>query len=78
MRKKAAVRILQGIAFTTCETNRFKKLLKNIHMPLIEDIQTKIVSEQLDLSKHAVDQFIIRQIRLHEILVAILILIQAD
>ena len=40
-------------------------------MPMIEDIQTKIASEQFELSKHAVDQSIIRQIRLHEIVEAI-------
>ena len=36
-------------------------------MPMIEDIQTKIANEQYEFSKHAVDQSIIRQIRLHEI-----------
>lgn len=35
-------------------------------MPMIEDIQTKIANEQYEFSKHAVDQSIIRQIRLHE------------
>ena len=40
-------------------------------MPMIEDIQTKIASEQFELFKHAVDQSIIRQIRLHEIVEAI-------
>ena len=34
---------------------------------MIEDIQTKIANEQYEFSKHAVDQSIIRQIRLHEI-----------
>jgi hypothetical protein len=38
---------------------------------MIEDIQTKILSEQFEFSKHAVDQSIIRQIRLHEIVEAI-------
>jgi heterodisulfide reductase subunit C len=37
----------------------------------IEDIQHKIANEQFELSKHAVDQSIIRQIRLHEIVDAI-------
>jgi len=32
---------------------------------MIEDIQTKIANEQYEFSKHAVDQSIIRQIRLH-------------
>jgi len=40
-------------------------------MPMIEDIQTKIANEQFELSKHAVDQSIIRQIPLHEIVEAI-------
>ena len=40
-------------------------------MPMIQDIQTKIASEQFELSKHAVDQSIIRQIRLSEIVEAI-------
>jgi hypothetical protein len=38
---------------------------------MIQDIQTKIVSEKFELSKHAVDQSIIRQIRLYEIVEAI-------
>jgi len=38
---------------------------------MIEDIQTKIANEQYEFSKHAVDQSIIRQIRLHEIVEAI-------
>nr|WP_263972474.1 DUF4258 domain-containing protein [Pseudanabaena yagii] len=40
-------------------------------MPMIEDIQTKIANEQYEFSKHAVEQSIIRQIRLHEIVEAI-------
>ena len=40
-------------------------------MPMIEAIQTKIVNDQFELSKHAVDQSILRQIRLHEIVEAI-------
>ena len=36
-------------------------------MPNIEEIRNKITSEQFELSKHAVDQSIIRKIRLHEI-----------
>ena len=40
-------------------------------MPMIQDIQTKIASEQFEFSKHAVDQSIIRQIRLYEIVEAI-------
>jgi hypothetical protein len=36
-------------------------------MPMIQDIQTKIASEQFEISKHAVDQSIIRQIRLYGI-----------
>jgi len=40
-------------------------------MPNIEEIRNKITSEQFELSKHAVDQSIIRKIRLHEIIEAI-------
>ena len=40
-------------------------------MPNIEEIRNKITSEQFELSKHAVDQSIIRKIRLHEIVDAI-------
>jgi len=40
-------------------------------MPNIEEIRNKITSEQFELSKHAVDQSIIRKIRLHEIVEAI-------
>jgi hypothetical protein len=40
-------------------------------MPNIEEIRNKIISEQFELSKHAVDQSIIRKIRLHEIVEAI-------
>ena len=61
----------KAIAFTTCEIYRVKKLHQYILMPMIQDIQTKIASEQFELSKHAVDQSIIRQIRLYEIVEAI-------
>jgi hypothetical protein len=40
-------------------------------MPNIEDIQDKIANNQFELSKHAVDQSISRQIRLQEIRKAI-------
>ncbi len=40
-------------------------------MPNIEDIQNKVANKQFELSKHAVDQSISRQIRLQEIVEAI-------
>ena len=61
----------KAIAFTTCETYRLKNTTQYLLMPMIEDIQTKIANEQYEFSKHAVDQSIIRQIRLHEIVEAI-------
>ena len=60
-----------AIAFTTCETYRLKNTTQYLLMPMIEDIQIKIANEQFEFSKHAVDQSIVRQIRLHEIVEAI-------